>query len=133
MPEKVRSPTTQCRCVLYLVLQNGFCRHSRNSPQATCQKKSLQHILGWIYRMPLIASLCGACPHCVSGGSWVTARSLPPSCFLLLQLYSILVGPPTGELREELYFSSSQIAFSPFFSLSEANPEPSNSIAQSYS
>lgn len=81
--------------------------------------------------MSLIASLSGAYPQCLSGASWVTIRSL--SLFRLAAPESVLVGPPTGEFGEELYFFYPQIRLSSFFSLSEVNLETSNSRSQSHS
>lgn len=49
MTEKMRSPTTHCGCMLYLLLQKGFCQHHCNSSQTTCWKKSPHHSLGWSY------------------------------------------------------------------------------------
>lgn len=40
---------------------------------------------------------------------------------LMLQLYPVLVVPPTGEFGEKFYFFSPQIGFSSFFSLNEVN------------
>lgn len=99
--------------MLYLLLRNSFCQHSHNCPQVTCQKKSPRHTLGWIYRMPLIASLSGAYPQCVSGGSWVATRSLPPSCFPPAAAVSSPGGPTYRGIwgRTLFLFPSNRIFF----------------------